>query len=174
MADNQNDIEKALESLKPKQKQMLDVLYSSNDMITKIHGLRKLLMDSISSPAYLAGLSPEDWSRVMDSLTEAEKVTGSFINDQARIAEKAPQAVQNVFAVLAGQANVQQVTTQQKEPTETYQIPTDILPIQQALQTSLDRKFNIDRTAAIKEYEGTENIVDVESTQDEGNTDTSI
>lgn len=163
---NQDDFEQDIEALKPKKKQMLDVLYSTNDTITRIHKLRTLLMDSIATPAYLAGLSPEEWSMVMNSLTEAEKVSGGFINDQARIAEKAPQAVQNVFAILAGQANVQQVTTKKEEQTESYQLPTDILPIQQALQTSLDRKFNIDRTAMEKEYEET-NIVDAEVVKEE-------
>ena len=171
MADRRKDSsDELLESLKPKDKQLLDVLYSNNNMIAKIHWIKSQMIDAIASPSFLSSLSPEDWAEVMNALTESERVAGDYNINYAKLSEKAPAAVQNVFAILAGQVNTQVNAAPQQavEAKQGYEIPSDVLPIQQALQTSLDSRFGIDRTSALNEFEHQEEKI-IDSVEEPNN-----
>ena len=171
MSDSQEKIDKILETLKPKQKQLADLLFSDTDAMTRIHRVQNMMLDILADPVYLSRLSADEWTKVFSALTEADAVKGSFINEQARLSKDAPTAVQNVFAILAGQLStniannqiVDKTSVNSVESAATYEIPAEILPIKQAIQSTLDARVGIDREA----------IIDVEVTNEEDDSDSS-
>ena len=165
------DIDEIIENNQPQKKQLSDVLFSATDIITKIHNIRSNMIDAINDKDYLAQITPEQWALISDALTNAENVSVSFINAQARIAEKIPE-VQQIFNTIAGQLSlqVQQAKEQVEGKTEnTFEIPKEIIPIQQAIQSTMDSKFGIDRTKIIEGYITTNENMDNQNTENNNN-----
>lgn len=156
-----------IKKVSPQKKKLTDVLFSTTDAITKIQGLRNMMLEAISDPIYLAQLSPEQWAIISEALTNAEKASMDFINTQARIAEKVP-TIQNTYAILAGQINNQSITQQaENNAQKSFEIPKEILPIKQAIDTVMDSKFGIDKNEILEDYESS-GIIDV-SVENEDN-----
>lgn len=145
----EENIDNIIQNCSSQKKELADVLFSTTDIITKIHSLRSMMIESISDPQYLSMLTPEQWVLISDSLTHAESVSGEYINTQAKIAEKIP-SVQNVYMQLAG--NNTNEAPKQLEDQSSFKIPEEILPIQQAVQSTMDSRFGIDRTKIFDEY----------------------
>lgn len=163
--DNFNDdkINEIISKNTSQKKQLSDVLYSATDMITKIHNLKSMMIETISDPQYLNQLAPEQWALINDSLTQSEATTSEFLNTQARIAEKLP-VIQNSYSIIAGQINAQNITQKSDESKEenTFEIPKEIMPIQQAIQSTMDSRFNIDREEVLRDYEQiNKSIIDI-------------
>lgn len=163
--DNFNDdkINEIITKNTSQKKQLSDVLYSATDMITKIHNLKSMMIETISDPQYLNQLAPEQWALINDSLTHSEATTSEFLNTQARIAEKLP-VIQNSYSIIAGQINAQNITQKSDESKEenTFEIPKEIMPIQQAIQSTMDSRFNIDREEVLRDYEQiNKSIIDI-------------
>lgn len=163
--DNFNDdkINEIITKNTSQKKQLSDVLYSATDMITKIHNLKSMMIETISDPQYLNQLAPEQWALINDSLTQSEATTSEFLNTQARIAEKLP-VIQNSYSIIAGQINAQNITQKSDESKEenTFEIPKEIMPIQQAIQSTMDSRFNIDREEVLRDYEQiNKSIIDI-------------
>ena len=153
MDENNKDIDEIIKKNLPQKKQLTDVLFSSTEIITKIHDIRSNMIDAINDKDYLAQITPEEWALISDALTNAEAVSVNFINTQARIAEKIPEA-QQVFNIIAGQINTQinQEKELQNKKESTFEVPKEIIPIQQAIQSTMDSKFGIDRNKIIENY----------------------
>lgn len=150
---NDKNIDDIIQKNQPQKKHIADVLFSTTDIIIKIHDIRTKMIQSINDVDYLSQLTPEQWAVLNDSLTNAEIAGTNFLNVQARLAEKIPEA-QTVFNIIAGQINTQ-VNNDVKElkDSKTFDIPKEILPIQQAIQSTMDSKFGIDRTKIIEDYQ---------------------
>ena len=71
--DNFNDdkINEIISKNISQKKQLSDVLYSATDMITKIHNLKSMMIETISDPQYLSQLTPEQWALINESLTNS-------------------------------------------------------------------------------------------------------
>ena len=151
----EENIDNIIQNCSTQKKELADVLFSTTNIITKIHSLRSMMIDSISDPQYLSMLTPEQWVLISEALTNAESVSGEYINTQAKIAEKIP-SVQNVYMQLAG--NSSGGAPKQLEEQSSYQIPEEILPIQQAVQSTMDSRFGIDRTKILDEYGNNLNV----------------
>lgn len=163
--DNFNDdkINEIISKNISQKKQLSDVLYSATDMITKIHNLKSMMIETISDPQYLSQLTPEQWALINESLTNSEATTSEFLNTQARIAEKLP-VIQNSYSIIAGQINTQNIAQKSDEFKEekTFEIPKEIMPIQQAIQSTMDSRFNIDREEVLRDYEQiNKSIIDI-------------
>lgn len=158
MTDNDDKINEIIEkNASPQKTQLADILFSSIDMISRIHNLRNMMIETISDPSYISQLDAEQWALINDSITKSESTEADFVNSQTRIAEKVP-AAQNIYTVLAGQINNTQNTIQIEDKSsnkeeEVYEIPAEIRPIQQAIQSTLDSRMGIDRSKIIEEYE---------------------
>lgn len=158
MTDNDDKINEIIEkNVSPQKTQLADILFSSIDMISRIHNLRNIMIEAISDPSYISQLDAEQWSLINDSITKSESTEADFVNSQTRIAEKVP-AAQNIYTILAGQINNTQNTIQIEDKSsnkeeKVYEIPAEIRPIQQAIQSTLDSRMGIDRSKIIEEYE---------------------
>lgn len=164
--DKQKRIDAILEDLKPKQKQLADLLFSNTDSMAHVHRVQSLMLNAISDPYFLSRLSAEDWATIYNALTMSDKVKGEFLNEQARLAKDAPPAVQNVYAILANgmlpKQDPRQIEAKKEQDTsaQPFEIPSDILPIQQELQYTLDKRTGIDRRGAMDQL-ADEHVIDI-------------
>lgn len=149
---DQDKLNSILIKLQPRQKQLADVLFSTTDTMTQVHQAMQYLLTILQDPNYAISIAPEDWAKIFEALVASQKVSGDFITDQARIAEKAPQTVQNVYAILTGQCtpSSQEKAIDVIENTSSFVIPAEIAPIQNALQQTLDRRFEVDRFSPLE------------------------
>ena len=89
------------------------------------------------------------------------KATAAAIKQE--IAEKLP-VIQNSYSIIAGQINTQNIAQKSDEFKEenTFEIPKEIMPIQQAIQSTMDSRFNIDREEVLRDYEQiNKSIIDI-------------